>query len=188
LRVPKSRKGEQREVIEYAYNLRNIAQFLATVVLSLLEVAPGFDKLVRFINHLLHEMVKLSSELNSTSAKLWEVQSKCERLESSLQTYVKREEENGRKHFSWIQSLEKKLQKAEQRRDASCESDMPMIQESLATLDKLSLPLDALWKGKEKLTSLDEGSKGPYVSNLDEAACNEPQSNPGTAEDAAILE
>jgi hypothetical protein len=55
-------------------------------------------------------------------------------------------------------------------------------------LDKLSLPLDALWKGKEKLTSLGEGSKGLYVSNLDEAACSEPQSNSGTAEDVAVLE
>jgi hypothetical protein len=63
-----------------------------------------------------------------------------------------------------------------------------MTQESLATLDKLSLPLDALWKGKEKLTSLDEGSKGPYVSNLDEAACSEPQSNSGIVEDATMLE
>jgi hypothetical protein len=63
-----------------------------------------------------------------------------------------------------------------------------MTQESLATLDKLSLPLDALWKGKEKLTSLGKGSKGPYVRNLDEVACSEPQSNPGTVEDAAVLE
>jgi hypothetical protein len=63
-----------------------------------------------------------------------------------------------------------------------------MSQESLAILDKLFLPLDALWKGKEKLTSLGEGSKGLYVSNLDEAACSEPQSNPGTAEDVAVLE
>jgi hypothetical protein len=34
-----------------------------------------------------------------------------------------------------------------------------MTQESLVTSDKLSFPLDALWKEKEKLTSLDEGSK-----------------------------
>jgi hypothetical protein len=65
---------------------------------------------------------------------------------------------------------------------------MLMTQESLVTSDKLSLPLDALWKGKEKLTSLGEGSKGPYVSNLDEAACSEIQSNPRTTEDAAMLE
>jgi hypothetical protein len=58
----------------------------------------------------------------------------------------------------------------------------------LATSDKLSLPLDALWKGKEKLTSLGEGSKGPNASNLDEAACSEPQSNPTTEEDAVVLE
>jgi hypothetical protein len=58
----------------------------------------------------------------------------------------------------------------------------------LVTLDKLSLPLDALWKGKEKLTFLGEGSKGPYISKLDEAACTEPQSNPGTTEVAAVLE
>jgi hypothetical protein len=56
------------------------------------------------------------------------------------------------------------------------------------TLDKLSLPLDALWKGKEKLTFLGEGSKGPYISKLDEAACSKPQFNPGTIEDAVVLE
>jgi hypothetical protein len=42
----------------------------------------------------------------------------------------------------------------------------------VATSDKLSLLLDALWKGKENLTSLEEGSKGPYISNLDEDACS----------------
>ena len=56
------------------------------------------------------------------------------------------------------------------------------------TLDKLSLPLDALWKRKEKLTSLSEGSKGLYVSNLDEAARSKLQSNLGTVENVAILE
>jgi hypothetical protein len=66
--------------------------------------------------------------------------------------------------------LQKKLEEAEQRRDPSREVDKSMTQESLATSDKLSLPLDALWKGKEKLTSLGEGSKGPNASNLDEAA------------------
>ena len=65
---------------------------------------------------------------------------------------------------------------------------MLMTQESLVTLDKLSLPLDALWKGREKLTSLGEGSKGPYVSNLDEVACSETQSNLGTIEDGTMLE
>jgi hypothetical protein len=60
--------------------------------------------------------------------------------------------------------LQKKLEEAEQRRDPSREVDKSMTQESL------SLPLDALWKGKEKLTSLGEGSKGPNASNLDEAA------------------
>jgi hypothetical protein len=63
-----------------------------------------------------------------------------------------------------------------------------MTQESLATSDKLFLPLDALWKGKEKLTSLGEGSKGPNASNLGEAVCSEPQSNLATIEDAAVLE
>jgi hypothetical protein len=58
----------------------------------------------------------------------------------------------------------------------------------LTTSDKLSLPLDALWKGKEKLTSLGEGSKGLNASNLDEAACSEPQSNPTIVEDATVLE
>jgi hypothetical protein len=84
LRVPKSRKGRQREVIEYAYNLRSIVQFLATVAPSLLEEALGFDKVVGFINPLLHKMVRVSGELNSTLAEHEEVRSKCERLESSL--------------------------------------------------------------------------------------------------------
>jgi hypothetical protein len=102
LRVPKSRKGEQREVIEYAYNLSSIAQFLETATPSLLEEALGFDKVVGFINPLLHEMVRVSSELNSMLAELEEVCSKCERLESSLQAYVKRKEENVEKHSSQI--------------------------------------------------------------------------------------
>jgi hypothetical protein len=62
----------------------------------------GFDKLVGFINPLLHKMVRTSSELNYMLAELDEVYSNCERLESSLQTYVGREEENARKHFSQI--------------------------------------------------------------------------------------
>jgi hypothetical protein len=73
LKVPESRKGGQREVIEYAYNLRSIVQLLATATPSLLEAVLGFDKLVGFIYSLLHEMVKLFGELNSTSAELWEV-------------------------------------------------------------------------------------------------------------------
>jgi hypothetical protein len=89
LRVPESRKGGQHEVIEYAYNLRTIAQFLATATPSLLEATLGFDKVVGFINPLLHKMVEVSSELNSTLVELEEVHSKCERLESSLQTYVR---------------------------------------------------------------------------------------------------
>jgi hypothetical protein len=55
----------------------------------------GFDKLVGFINPLLHEMVRMSSELNYTLSELDEVRLKCKRLESSLQTYAEREEENG---------------------------------------------------------------------------------------------
>ena len=43
LRVPESRKGGQCEVIEYAYNLRNIAQFLATAAPSLLEATLGLQ-------------------------------------------------------------------------------------------------------------------------------------------------
>jgi hypothetical protein len=35
---------------------------------------------------------------------------------------------------------------------------------------------------------LGEGSKGPNTSNLDEAACSEPQSNPATVEDVVVLE
>ena len=76
----------------------------------------------------------------------------------------------------------------EQRRDPSREAEKSMTEESLATSDKLSLPFDALWKGKEKLTSLDEGTKGPNASNLDEAPHSEPQSNPTTVRDAAVLE
>jgi hypothetical protein len=100
LRVPESSKGGQHEVIEHAYNLRNIAQLLATTTPNLLEAAMVFDKLVGFINPLLHKMAKTSSELNYTLVELDEVRSKCERLESSLQTYIEREEENGRKHLS----------------------------------------------------------------------------------------
>jgi hypothetical protein len=143
---------------------------------------------VGIINPLLLEIVRVFGELNSTLAELWEVRLKYERLESSLQMYVKREQENAIEHLSRIQSLQKRLKEAEQRRDPYLEADMPMTQESLATSNKLSFSLNALWKRKEKLTSLGEGSKGPYLSNLNEAACNKPQSNPGTAEDAAVLE
>jgi DNA repair exonuclease SbcCD ATPase subunit len=106
--------------------LRSIAQFLATATPSLLEAALGFDKVVGFINPLLHEMVRVSGELNSTLAELEEVRSKCEKLESSLQTYVKREEENVEKYFSRIQFLQKKLKEAKQCRDPSREADKPM--------------------------------------------------------------
>ena len=91
-------------------------------------------------------------------------------------------------HLSQIQSLQKKLEEMEQCKDPSHEADKSMTKESLATLDKLFLPLDALWKGKEKLTSLDEGSKGLNTSSLDEIAYSEPQSNLATIENAAILE
>ena len=133
-------------------------------------------------------MVRMSSELDSMLAELDKVQLKCERLESSLQTYVKREKENHWKYLSRIQSLQKKLEEVEQCRDPPCEAEKSMTQESLATLDKLSLPLDALWKGTEKLTSLDEGLKGPNTTNLDEVAYNEPQSNPTIVEDTVVLE
>jgi hypothetical protein len=188
LRVSESSKGRQREVIEHAYNLRSIAQLLATATPSLLEAALGFDKLVGFINPLLHEMTKTSSELNYTLVELDKVRSKCERLESSLDTYIEREEENDRKHLSRMQSLQKKLEEMEQHRGPSRQADKSMIQESLVTSDKLSLPLDALWKVKEKLICLVEGSKGPNTRNLGEAACGEPQSNPATVEDAAVVE
>ena len=84
LRIPKSSKGGQREVIEYTYNLRSIAQLLTTATLDPLEAAMGFDKLVGFINPLLHKMVKMSSDLNYILAKLDKVYSKCKKLESSL--------------------------------------------------------------------------------------------------------
>jgi hypothetical protein len=84
--------------------------------------------------------------------------------------------------------LQKKLKETEQRRDPSSEADKSMTQESLATSDKLSLLLDALWKRKEKLTSLGEGSKGPNTGNLGESAYSEPQSNLVTVEDAVVLE
>jgi hypothetical protein len=188
LRVPESSKGGQREVIEHAYNLRSITQLLATATPGLLEAALGFDKLVGFINSVLHEMVRMSSELNHTLAELEEVRSKCEGLESSLQTYIEREEENGQKHLSQMQSLQKKLEETEQHRCPSHEVDKSMTQESLATSDKLSVPLDALWKGKEKLTSLGEGSNSLNTRNLGEVACGEPQSNPATVEDTAMVE
>ena len=70
LRVPEASKGRQCEVIEYAFNLRNIAQLLAITIPRLLEVAIGFHKLVGFINSLLHEMVKMSSKLNYTLVEL----------------------------------------------------------------------------------------------------------------------
>jgi hypothetical protein len=84
--------------------------------------------------------------------------------------------------------LQKKLEETEQHRGPSREADKSMTQESLATSDKLSLPLDALWKGKEKLTSLGEGFNGPNTRNLGEAAYGEPQSNPATVEDVAVVE
>jgi hypothetical protein len=84
LRVLESSKGGQCEVIEYAYNLKSIIQLLATATPGLLEAALGFDKLMGFINLLLHKMVRTSSKLNYILAELDEVRSKCERLESSL--------------------------------------------------------------------------------------------------------
>ena len=84
LRVLESSKSGQHEVIEHTYNLKSFAQLLATTTLGLLEGALGFDKLVGFINPLLHKTAKTSSELNYTLAKLHEVQSKCKRLDSSL--------------------------------------------------------------------------------------------------------
>ena len=94
LRVPESSKCRQHEVIEYVYNLRSITQLLAIAIPSLLEAALGFDKLVGFINPLLNEMVITSSQLNYTLAELDKVYSRCERLESSLHTYIGREEKN----------------------------------------------------------------------------------------------
>jgi hypothetical protein len=55
---------------------------------------------------------------------------------------------------------------------------MPMTKESQATSNKLFLPLDGLWKGKEKLTPLG------YV---DEGACSQFLSTLGTGEDAALV-
>jgi hypothetical protein len=64
---------------------------------------------------------------------------------------------------------------------------MLVTEESLATLDKLSLPHDGMWKGKSKVTHLAEGSHGPYIGNVDEAACSQFQSKPRIGEDAAVL-
>jgi hypothetical protein len=83
--------------------------------------------------------------------------------------------------------LEKKITKAEQNRDPFCEGDMPMTEESLATSNKLSLPLDGMWKRKNKVTPLDEGSHGPYVGYIDEGACSQFQSKPKTEKDIAPL-
>ena len=86
---------------------------METTTPCLLEVALGFDKFVGFINSLLHEMTKVFVELTSTLAKLWEVQSKCERLGCSLQRYIDREEENAKNHLSQIQTLQKELEEVE---------------------------------------------------------------------------
>ena len=58
-------------------------------------------------------------------------------------------------------------------KDPLYKGDIPMTKESLATLDKLSLPYDGIWKGKNMVTHLDEGSHGPYVGNMDEVAYNQ---------------
>jgi hypothetical protein len=66
---------------------------------------------------------------------------------------------------------------AERRKDPLCKGDIPMTKESLATSDKLSLPYDGIWKRKNTVIHLDEGSYGPYVGNMDEVACSQFQSN-----------
>ena len=92
LRVSDATRGRSFELMEYAFNLKNIAQFIATAAPSLIEAAMGFDKVVGIINPMLRNLLQTSSELNSTSAKLEKVRSKCESLESSLEAYAKRDE------------------------------------------------------------------------------------------------
>jgi hypothetical protein len=47
-------------------------------------------------------------------------------------------------HRSEIRLLEKKIMEVEQRKDPFYEGDMPVIEESLATLNKLSHPQDGM--------------------------------------------
>jgi hypothetical protein len=42
-------------------------------------------------------------------------------------------------------------------------------------------------EGKRKVTSLSEGSRGPYIGYVVEGAYSQFQSKPGTGEDVALL-
>jgi seryl-tRNA synthetase len=86
--------------------------------------------------------------MTSKSTELEEVQSKCNQLQYELRNFAKREEKIANQHFAQMRSLEKKITEAEQHRDPLCEGDVPMAKESLAALDKLSFPMDGMWKGK----------------------------------------
>lgn len=75
----------------------------------------------------------------------------------------------------------------EHRNDPLSEGDMPVIEESLATSNKLSLLQNGMWKGKNKVLQLAEGAHGPYVGNVDKVVCSQFQSKPQIREDAAAL-
>jgi hypothetical protein len=64
---------------------------------------------------------------------------------------------------------------------------MLVIVESLLTLDKLFLPKDGMWKGKNKVTHLSEESHGPYIGNMDETTCIQFQSKLRIGEDVVAL-
>jgi hypothetical protein len=158
--VPRLKKKGAHEVIKHAYNLKTIAQFLACIAPRLLEAALGFYKLVLYIKPLLEERIQLYDELTSKSAELEEVQSMYEKLETDLRKYTKREEKVANWHSAQIRSLEKKIGEAEEHKDPLYEGDVPITEESLATLDKLSFPMDDIWKEKNMVTYLGEGSHG----------------------------
>jgi predicted RNase H-like nuclease (RuvC/YqgF family) len=76
--------------------------------------------------------------------KLEEVQSKCKKLECDLEESSKKEKRVAIRHCREIQLLEKKVTEVEQRTGHLCEGDMLVTEQSLAALDKLSLPQDGM--------------------------------------------
>lgn len=68
--------------------------------------------------------------------------------------------------------MEKKIGEAEESKDPLYEDDVSITKKSLATLDKLPFSMDDIWKGKNMVTYLGEGSHGPYIGYVDEGACS----------------
>jgi hypothetical protein len=161
----------------------DMANIVSNMTRSLLEVAMEFDKLVSSILALMLERNQLFGDLLSMENKLKEVQSKCKKLKCDLEESSKKEKRVGVQHHSKIRLLEKKVTVVEHHKDPLFEGDMPVTEESLATLDKLFLPHDGMWKGKNKVIHLGEGSHGPYIGNVDEVACSQFQSKPQTGKD-----